>query len=169
MCAIPASAMLILFDFVIHNPTHIETDTNLKILDTAAGFFGRIQYATGGSFPSMIMSGFAHIASDYVRRTRAGNSPSTPPANSTSMSGQSAASSIAASVPPSIPSFATSAGLPDVGINGLPRSGQTQTSEVYNPYGPLFYPIEEGDYMMDNDLFAGLNFANFFDPVVPEY
>lgn len=168
MCAIPASAMLILFDFVIHNPTHIETDTNLKILDTAAGFFGRIQYATGGSFPSMIMSGFAHIASDYVRRTRAGHSPSAS-ANPTSMPGQSTASSIAASVPPSIPNFATSGGLPGVGINGLPRGGQPQTSEVYNPYGPLFYPIEEGDYMMDNDLFAGLNFANFFDPVVPEY
>lgn len=62
---ISASAMLTLFDFVIHNPTHAETNTNLRILDTAAGYYLRLQHATGGSFPSMVMSGLARIAADF--------------------------------------------------------------------------------------------------------
>ncbi|ETS73188.1 hypothetical protein PFICI_15133 [Pestalotiopsis fici W106-1] len=171
MCAIPASAMLILFDFVIHNPTHIETDTNLKLLDTAAGFFGRLQYATGGSFPSMIMSGFAHIASDYVRRSRAANGSSVAASATARSSGtpgnQPIAPQLTASMPPSIPNFAASTG--NVNLNGLPPKESAPSLDVYSSSGPLFYPIEEGDYTMNDDLFAGFNFANFFEPVIPEF
>lgn len=66
----PCSALFILFDFVIHNPSHPETETNLSLLDTAAGYFGRLQYATGGSFPAFLMSGFSQIASDFVRQAQ---------------------------------------------------------------------------------------------------
>lgn len=64
---IPLSALFILFDFVVHNPTHPETGTNLALLDVAAGYFSRLEYATGGSLPSSLLSDFSHIARQYVR------------------------------------------------------------------------------------------------------
>jgi len=63
----PLSALFILFDLVIHNPTHPETRNNLAFLDVAAGYFSRLEYATGGSLPSSLLSEFAHIARQYVR------------------------------------------------------------------------------------------------------
>jgi hypothetical protein len=69
--AIPFSALFILFDFVIHNPSHPETEANLALLDMASGYFGRLQYATGGSFPSFLMSGFSQIATEFVRKMQA--------------------------------------------------------------------------------------------------
>lgn len=64
---IPLSALFILFDFVVHNPSHPETSTNLALLDVAGGYFSRLEYATGGSLPSSILSDFAHIARQFVR------------------------------------------------------------------------------------------------------
>ncbi|KAF2963346.1 hypothetical protein GQX73_g10232 [Xylaria multiplex] len=45
--AIPYSAVLILFDFIIHNPSHHDTDSDLALLDKAAGYFGRLQTHNG--------------------------------------------------------------------------------------------------------------------------
>lgn len=59
--------MFVLFDMVIHKPSHPETETNLALLDTLAGYFGRFDYATGGSIPCRLFAGFAHIANDFVR------------------------------------------------------------------------------------------------------
>ncbi|RWA04222.1 hypothetical protein EKO27_g10885 [Xylaria grammica] len=67
---IPCSSMLILFDFVIHNPSHHGTDSNLSLLDKAAGYFGRLQFASSDSVPSHVMSGFSHIALEFVRKCR---------------------------------------------------------------------------------------------------
>jgi hypothetical protein len=67
---IPCSALFILFDFVVHNPTHPETEINLSLMDVASGYFSRLQYATGDSLPSSMMSGFSHIATEFVRKTR---------------------------------------------------------------------------------------------------
>lgn len=64
---IPLSALFILFDFVVHNLSHPETSTNLALLDVAGGYFSRLEYATGGSLPSSILSDFAHIARQFVR------------------------------------------------------------------------------------------------------
>jgi hypothetical protein len=69
---VPLSALFILFDFVVHNPTHPETATNLALLDVAAGYFSRLEYATGGSLPSSLLSDFAHIARQFVRDVQSG-------------------------------------------------------------------------------------------------
>lgn len=43
-----------------------ETQTNLTLLDMAAGHFSRIEYASGGFLPGSLISEFAHIAREYV-------------------------------------------------------------------------------------------------------
>ncbi|KAK9770372.1 hypothetical protein AB5N19_13960 [Seiridium cardinale] len=165
---IPGSAMFILFDFVIHNATHVETDTNLRLLDTAAGYYGRLQYATGGSFPSMLMSGFAHIASDFVHRTRTENglsSAAVPEGDSRSiplMSSMNAPCTVDAPVP-QYPNTVKA------DLNAFPPPGPPYSIPIEISPEPLLYPIEDRDPMMNDDLFSGINFTNFFDSVIPEF
>lgn len=64
---IPLSALFILFDFVIHNPTHPDTRKNLAFLDIAAGYFTRLEFATEGSLQSSLLAEFAYIARQYVQ------------------------------------------------------------------------------------------------------
>lgn len=66
MGSMPLSALFILFDFVVHNPTHPETKNNLSLLGVAAGYFCRLEYASKGSLPSSLLSDFAAIARQYV-------------------------------------------------------------------------------------------------------
>ncbi|KAB8263595.1 hypothetical protein BDV32DRAFT_161759 [Aspergillus pseudonomiae] len=68
---LPLSALFILFDLVIHNPTHPETASNLALLEVAGGHFSRLEYATGGSLPSSVLAEFAYIARNFVRTYRA--------------------------------------------------------------------------------------------------
>lgn len=76
--------MFILFDLVVHNPSHPETEVNLSLLDMAAGYFGRFDYATNGAIPAALLSGFAHIANQFVKETReaSDSSPARPVADS---------------------------------------------------------------------------------------
>ncbi|KAI9927059.1 hypothetical protein MW887_003441 [Aspergillus wentii] len=69
---LPLSALFILFDLVIHNPTHNETSSNLALLEVVGGHFSRLEYSTGGSVPSSILSEFAYIARTFVRNYRSG-------------------------------------------------------------------------------------------------
>lgn len=64
--SMPLSALFILFDFVVHNPTHLETKSNLSLLGVAAGYFCRLEYSSRGSLPSSLLSNFAGIARQYV-------------------------------------------------------------------------------------------------------
>ncbi|KAH8434126.1 fungal specific transcription factor domain-containing protein [Aspergillus melleus] len=64
---LPLAALFILFEFVIHNPTHPETHINLSLLDVAAGHFGLLHYTSGGSLPSSMVAEFADIARQHVR------------------------------------------------------------------------------------------------------
>lgn len=64
--SMPLSALFILFDFVVHNPTHSETKSNLSLLGVVAGYFCRLEYASRGSLPSSLLSEFAAIARQYV-------------------------------------------------------------------------------------------------------
>jgi hypothetical protein len=66
------SALFILFDLVVHNPTHPETNNNLALLDVASGHFGRLEYISGGILPGSLVSEFAHIAREYVRDVQRG-------------------------------------------------------------------------------------------------
>lgn len=63
----PLSALLILFDLVIHNPTHAETQANLNLLEAAAGYFSSLEYATDGNLPCSMMVEFAYIARSFIQ------------------------------------------------------------------------------------------------------
>ncbi|CAK7226196.1 hypothetical protein SEUCBS140593_006159 [Sporothrix eucalyptigena] len=62
----PLSALFVLFDFVIHNPHHSSTRSNLTLLDIASGHFSLLEHASGGLLPGGYLSEFAHIAKRYV-------------------------------------------------------------------------------------------------------
>lgn len=64
---LPLIALFILFDLVIHNPSHPETSGNLALLEVAAGHFSRLEYVSGGTLPSSILAEFAYLARNYVR------------------------------------------------------------------------------------------------------
>ncbi|KAL4903559.1 fungal-specific transcription factor domain-containing protein [Aspergillus multicolor] len=66
----PLSALMVLFDLVIHNPSHAETSLNLALLDVASGHFSRIEYASTGVLPGSLISEFAHLARQYVADIR---------------------------------------------------------------------------------------------------
>jgi hypothetical protein len=71
------SASFILFDFIVHNPTHPDTKRNLPLLSIAAGYFCHLEYASGGTIPSSLLSGMASIARDFIRDTEYGSADGT--------------------------------------------------------------------------------------------
>ncbi|KAH7377464.1 fungal-specific transcription factor domain-containing protein [Cadophora sp. MPI-SDFR-AT-0126] len=62
----PLSALLILFDFIVHNPRHSETSSNLILLDVVSGHFSLLDLASNGSLPGSHLSEFARIARQYI-------------------------------------------------------------------------------------------------------
>ena len=62
--------MFVLFDIVVLNPNHPEIDINLSTLNLATGYFSRLDYATGGLVPLSLLSGFVHIANQFVTERR---------------------------------------------------------------------------------------------------
>jgi hypothetical protein len=64
----PLAAMFILFESVVRDPTHNESNHNLLFLDMAAGYFGRLEYESGGSLEGSIFSEFTFLARDFVRK-----------------------------------------------------------------------------------------------------
>ncbi|KAJ5634736.1 hypothetical protein N7528_002578 [Penicillium herquei] len=64
---VPISALFVIFDFVVHNPFHKETNVNLAFLDIAAGYFSRWEVSHNGSLPGFSISEFPHIARQFVR------------------------------------------------------------------------------------------------------
>jgi hypothetical protein len=67
LAIMPLVALFILFDIVVHNPTHSETKANLAMLDVASGHFALVEYASNGSLPSSLACEFAHIARQQVK------------------------------------------------------------------------------------------------------
>lgn len=59
-------AMFIIFDFVIKNPLHPETKTNLSFLDIVAAHFARLDLASEGTLHDTKVSEFTSIARLYV-------------------------------------------------------------------------------------------------------
>ncbi|PVH81775.1 hypothetical protein DL98DRAFT_162132 [Cadophora sp. DSE1049] len=62
----PLSALLILFDFIVHNPRHSETSSNLILLDVVSGHFSLLDLASNGSLPGSHLSEFARIVRQYI-------------------------------------------------------------------------------------------------------
>ncbi|KAF7587764.1 hypothetical protein BBP40_006724 [Aspergillus hancockii] len=86
LAVMPLSALMILFDLMIHNPLHPETSLSLALLDIASGHFSRIEFASKGTLPGSLIAEFAHLARRYVSDVRAAhNYPNTrsiaPPPN----------------------------------------------------------------------------------------
>ncbi|EHA28163.1 hypothetical protein ASPNIDRAFT_43524 [Aspergillus niger ATCC 1015] len=68
---VPISALFVIFDFVIHNPLHKETATNISFLDIAAGYFSRWEISKKDSLPASSVAEFSHIARQFVRDVQA--------------------------------------------------------------------------------------------------
>ncbi|KAF3392675.1 hypothetical protein F1880_008625 [Penicillium rolfsii] len=66
LAIMPLSALFILFDFVIHSPTHPETREHLILLDILSGHFSLLEHRSAGSLPGNYLSRFAHIARQYA-------------------------------------------------------------------------------------------------------
>lgn len=73
----PLTALFILFDLTVHNPTHPESQSNLTLLESVAGYFSALEYATGGYFPASMLVEFATIARSFVRRSLQANAENT--------------------------------------------------------------------------------------------
>jgi hypothetical protein len=67
-CTMPLAAMFILFESVVRDPTYNESNNNLLFLDMAAGYFGRLEYESGGSLQGSVFSEFTLLARDFVRK-----------------------------------------------------------------------------------------------------
>ncbi|OAA59859.1 fungal specific transcription factor domain containing protein [Niveomyces insectorum RCEF 264] len=67
LAVVPLTALLVLFDIIVHDPTRPDTGRHLALLDMGAGYFSRIEYASGSTLPGSLIAEFAHIARDYVR------------------------------------------------------------------------------------------------------
>lgn len=70
LTVLPLAGVFILFDFVIHNPYHRESRTNLSLLDSAAGYFNLVSLASDRAMPSSILSEFAEIAREYYWKSQ---------------------------------------------------------------------------------------------------
>lgn len=64
----PLAAMFILFESIVHDPTHSQSKDHLLFLDMAAGYFGRLEYESGGGLQGSIFSEFTLLAREFVRK-----------------------------------------------------------------------------------------------------
>lgn len=70
------SAMFVLFDFIVFNPLHPETEFNLALMDVAATYFVRLELTTESSFCSSKLTGFAHLSNDFIQNVLYGHDSS---------------------------------------------------------------------------------------------
>ncbi|KAF2493354.1 hypothetical protein BU16DRAFT_528662 [Lophium mytilinum] len=162
LAGVPLSGLFVLFDLVIHNPTHPETSTNLALLDVASGHFSRVEYASGGTLPGSLVSEFAHIAREYVRdvqlraagqgnRIRWSNTLLNQPTSNSGMQqaqnqaqNQNQNQSHMVMPPPELPG-GSAAGVADA----------------------LFFPISDDPYYMPEGLLMGTDVMDLFGSVMP--
>ncbi|KAJ5721925.1 uncharacterized protein N7483_009859 [Penicillium malachiteum] len=72
LLSVPLSAIFILFDFVIHNPSHEETKNNIALMGVASGYFCRVEFSSNGRLQFSLLSDLAQIARDYIQDVEAG-------------------------------------------------------------------------------------------------
>ncbi|CAH0021153.1 unnamed protein product [Clonostachys rhizophaga] len=70
LAVLPVSALFILFDFVLHNPHHRESRTNLVLMDQVAGYFSLIGFASNQALPGGLMPEFSQIAREYYAKAQ---------------------------------------------------------------------------------------------------
>ncbi|KAJ0104226.1 fungal specific transcription factor [Diaporthe amygdali] len=151
LASLPLSAMFVLFDMVIHRPSHQETETNLALLDTVAGYFSRFDYATTSSVPCSLFSGFAHIANQFVREQWHNTAPAALDAEVQNRTSGSQSRY-----------FAYGAEDTESGEE-LFSQGPEATTETPS------YSLLGDDATFDAQLFAGFDFTNVFEVNIPGF
>jgi hypothetical protein len=68
LAIMPLSALFILFDFVIHNPNHPDTQSNITLLNVVSGHFNFLEHVSHGALPGSHLSRFAQIAQEYIQK-----------------------------------------------------------------------------------------------------
>ena len=77
LAVLPLTALIVLFDLVVHNPRGPDTPSNLTLLDMGVGYFSRIDHTSGNTLPGSLVSEFGHIARDYVNDSQRRQHPPT--------------------------------------------------------------------------------------------
>ncbi|KAJ5604016.1 hypothetical protein N7537_006972 [Penicillium hordei] len=156
LLSVPLSAIFILFDFVIHNPHHPETNTNISLLGIAAGYFCRLELSSGGWFPTSLLSELAHIARDYVSGLN----------NS-------------ATAEPTVFSSTAYSRQPDenetMAHPGLPASGEESLATGHDPlHGgaanePFYFPTDGDFFTIDGRFSEGVDLTSLFAAELPDF
>ncbi|KAE8153800.1 fungal-specific transcription factor domain-containing protein [Aspergillus avenaceus] len=174
LAIMPLVALFILFDFVVHNPTHPETKPNLSMLDICSGHFALVEHASGGSLPCSLVSEFAHIARHYVRDVRIGkNSQEIPQSAFTSTH------SLPGNRPlPEFGAGSSSEWPPQKGNGDEAHLGdsvpvteelaQYEELELFNEPDYLYYPtMDEIVNLGDDPMMPGFDLRTLFGSVIP--
>lgn len=170
--------MFVLFDVVVHNPNHPETDTNLSTLNLATGYFSRVDYATEGLVPVSMLSGFAHIANQFVTelRSRRGVSRTSNSFPETLRSGQADGVSVDVGQVGEMEFRSKSylyrkrlltnmiVAYPDDDFT-MERTLEDLTADRSSTYPALTSELAD---IADNDLFAGFDFTSMLGTMVPD-
>lgn len=72
MLSVPVSALFLIFDFLVHHPTHPEAIRSLPLLGVAVGYFCRLDYVSGGTLKLSFLADLFQIARSYIQDVRAG-------------------------------------------------------------------------------------------------
>ncbi|KIW94661.1 uncharacterized protein Z519_04638 [Cladophialophora bantiana CBS 173.52] len=179
LVGIPIAALFVLFDFIVHNPNHPETASNLALLHVAGGHFSQIDYASGGALPGSMITEFAFIAAEYTRDVQNRGSKS-----ESSLKQQSTLSSAL-----SWPVLPLNSGPNPAGYSNVPLVGSmVASSQVQDNLDQAFqqlpilqdsantssgsmehltYPINNHSNYVQDDISMGTNIMDLFGLTVP--
>ncbi|KAJ5477402.1 hypothetical protein N7539_007546 [Penicillium diatomitis] len=176
LAVLPLAALFILFDFIVHNPTHPETRDNLSLLDVVAGHFSLLDYKSGGFLPASLLTEFAQIARQYVRdfaSTSTQEPPPPPPQQQLPHQQQAEESLGGVDVALSWPSQTATENMTDLNREETSGDGSTDyrpnIMETWEPRDYLHYPVSPEFGMADTSTMGALNFQSLFGFVVPDF
>ncbi|PLB46037.1 hypothetical protein P170DRAFT_414839 [Aspergillus steynii IBT 23096] len=172
---IPLVALFILFDFVVHNPLHPETKTNLSMLDIASGHFNLVEHASNGSLPSSGISEFSHIARQYVRDFPANNDQErvyhqvpTRDSNPDSIVPTPNVQGLSESKPLGSIKHANPAHIPVDREVDVDLGQYDQVSSWGEPVDYLYYPTADFNVDIDDPLLHGFDVRTLFGSIIPD-
>ncbi|KAE8331069.1 cytochrome P450 [Aspergillus sergii] len=160
LAIMPLVALFLLFDFIIHNPTHSETKTNLAMLDIVSGHFALVEHASNGSLPCSLVSEFAHIARQHVRDVNGGRGP-----------GEIIDAPLTPTQRPFRGHIKTGSDVdnqrPHVELSGEFEPNK-HTENVGEPADNLYYPAMDASFDFGSDpLLPGIDLRTLFGSVMP--
>ncbi|PYH76912.1 hypothetical protein BO82DRAFT_193819 [Aspergillus uvarum CBS 121591] len=176
LAVLPLSALMFLFDLVVHNPTHAETGLSLALLDMAGGHFSRIEYASKGALPGSLVAEFAHLARQYVSDVRTGKTQAGGEIIRTRRSVEKGAAAAAAAAPvvteggvlASTTALRVQVGNPLMDAN-RPRETELDPTAPVQPWSPasfdpIFFPLlDDPSYALDDVQWLGIDVMGLFD------